>query len=174
MKILVSACLLGVACRYDGKSKENPEVLALAARHALIPYCPEVYGGLATPREPSELRDGRVVTSSGGDVTAQFAKGAQEGLRLARALGCTCALLQDRSPSCGVGVIHDGTFSGGLTEGDGLTARLLRDNGLRVLPASRAAELAGCPCPEKCRRHGDCTACREHHAGRRNPPWCER
>lgn len=174
MKILVSACLLGLSCRYDGCSKENPAAVALAGRHTLIPFCPEVYGGLATPREPSEIRDGRVVTRSGAEVTSQFERGAREALRIAQLLGCACALLQDRSPSCGVGLIHDGTFTGGLTEGDGLTAALLRAHGVRVIPASRLAELTACPCPKRCRRHNDCDACRAHHAGRRHPPYCER
>ena len=174
MKILVSACLLGLACRYDGRAKENAEVLSLAGRHTLIPYCPEIYGGLATPRESSEIKNGRVVTLSGADVTDAFEKGAREGLKLARQLGCTCAVLQDRSPSCGIGVIHDGTFTDGLTEGDGLTARLLSENGIRVVPASRVAELSECPCTVKCHRHNDCEACRAHHAGRRNPVRCER
>lgn len=174
MKVFVSACLLGIACRYDGHSKENADVLRLAKTHTLIPYCPEVYGGLSTPREPSEIREGRVYAKSGVEVTAQFEKGAAEGLRMFRTLGCECALLQDKSPSCGCGVIHDGTFGEGLVEGDGLTTRLLKENGIRVLPASRVGELLECACPEKCHRHGNCDACHEHHRGRRKPPFCER
>lgn len=145
MKLLVSACLLGLGCRYDGRAKENATVLELTGSHTLIPFCPEIYGGLSTPREPSEIRGGRVLTKTGEDVTMQFEKGACEALRLAQTLGCTGAILQDRSPSCGVGWIHDGTFLGGLVEGDGLTARLLLQAGLRVLPASRADELAEWP-----------------------------
>ena len=141
MTILVSACLLGLACRYDGRAKENPAVLALRAHHTLIPFCPETYGGLPTPRLPSEIRGDRVVARDGADVTAAFAKGAQEALKLARLMGCDCALLQDRSPSCGCGLIHDGSFTDALVVGDGLTARLLKENGLRVLPANRVAEL---------------------------------
>lgn len=141
MKILVSACLLGLSCRWDGRSKENESVLRLRQRHTLIPYCPEIYGGLATPREPSELRDGRVYTRGGADVTVQFAKGATEAVRLCDALGCECAVLANRSPSCGVGEVYDGTFTGALTQGDGLTARALMEHGVRVLPASRAAEI---------------------------------
>ena len=173
MNILVSACLLGLACRYDGSAKEYPAVLALAENHTLIPFCPEIYGGLSTPREPCEIIHGRVRSQSGVDVTPQFEKGAQEALRLATALQCKCALLQDRSPSCGVGIIHDGTFTGGLVQGDGLTARLLMENNLRVLPATRAAELAQCQCPSNCRRHGDCIACREHHRDG-TPSYCQR
>ena len=103
MRILVSACLLGLACRYDGCANKNEAVIALGAIHTLIPFCPEIYGGLPTPREPAEIRNGRVVTVSGRDVTASFEKGASEAIRLARLLDCRCAVLQDRSPSCGCG-----------------------------------------------------------------------
>jgi len=141
MRLLVSACLLGLACRYDGCANENETVTALDSGHVLIPFCPEIYGGLPTPREPAEIRNGRVVTRSGQDVTAFYEKGAAEALRLAKKLGCRCAVLQDRSPSCGCGIIHDGTFGGGLTEGDGVTAALLAQNGIRVVPASQADTL---------------------------------
>jgi len=174
MKVLVSACLLGVACRYDGHSKQNMDVLRLSQKHTLIPYCPEIYGGLPTPREPSEIREGRVYTKSGIDVTEPFKKGATEALLLCKTLGCECALLQDKSPSCGCGVIHDGTFGDGLVEGDGFTTQLLKENSIRVLPASRALELLECPCPKKCSRHGNCDACHIHHRDRRKPPFCER
>ena len=140
MKVLVSACLLGLRCRYDGRSKANPAIIRLAAEHTLIPYCPEIYGGLPTPREPSEIRGGRVFTRSGTEVTAQFEKGAAEAVLLAGALGCTCAILQDSSPSCGVGTVYDGTFTGTPVPGDGLTANALRNANLRVVPASEAAE----------------------------------
>lgn len=142
MSILVSACLLGLSCRYNGKAKPNDAVLQLAKAHELVPFCPEIYGGLATPREPSEIRNGRVVTSSGADVTSAFEKGAQEALLLAQALGCTCAVLMDRSPSCGSGVIHDGTFTDGLTQGDGITAALLKKHGIRVVNASDVSSLS--------------------------------
>ena len=141
MKILVSACLLGLGCRYDGQSKRNEAVLRLADRHALIPFCPEIYGGLPTPRLPAEIRNGHVVNRDGQDVTEAFQRGAQEALHLMKTLGCDCTLLQDRSPSCGCGQIHDGTFTDGLVAGDGLTAALLKNHGYRVLPASRAEEL---------------------------------
>lgn len=141
MKILVSACLLGVYCRYDGSAKLNDAVKALSERHTLIPFCPEIYGGLPTPREPAEIRDGRVYTRSGKDVTAQYEKGAAEALKVARMMGCECALLQDRSPSCGIGRVHNGLFDGGLADGDGLTARMLREAGIRLVPASQAGEI---------------------------------
>lgn len=141
MRILVSACLLGLGCRYDGQSKCNEAVLHLTDRHTFIPFCPEIYGGLPTPRLPAEIRRGRVVNRDGKDVTEAFQRGAQEAFRLMKTLSCDCALLQDRSPSCGCGQIHDGTFTDGLVAGDGLTAALLKSHGYRVLPASRAEEL---------------------------------
>ena len=175
MNILVSACLLGLPCRYDGRTKENAQVIALSQRHTLIPYCPEVYGGLPTPREPSEIREGRVISRSGADVTEAFEKGAAQALYLAKLLHCECAVLQDRSPSCGFGEIHDGQFGEGLVPGDGFTARLLNESGIRVLRASQAAQLtAACPCPKSCHRHGQCEACRSHHRERRKPPFCKR
>lgn len=136
MRILVSACLLGVRCRYNGTAQPNEDILRLGEEHILVPFCPEVYGGLPTPREPSEIRDGRVYTRAGEDVTAQFEIGAEEAVRLAHLMGCELAILQDRSPSCGVGQIHNGLFDGGLVPGDGVAAARLRGSGIRVLPAS--------------------------------------
>lgn len=141
MKILVSACLLGIKCRYDGAEKLNETVAALAKKHELIPFCPEIYGGLATPREPAEIRGGGVYTCSGRDVTAEYEKGAQMALKTARMLGCECAVLQDRSPSCGIGKVHNGLFDGGLVDGDGKTAELFRKEGIRLVPASEADRL---------------------------------
>lgn len=140
MKLLVSACLLGIRCRYNGTAKTNEAILRLAEKHTLIPFCPEVYGGLSTPREPSEIRDGRVFARTGEDVTAQFQVGAEEAVKTARLTGCDVAVLQDRSPSCGVGVVHNGLFDGGLVPGDGVAAGLLRESGVRVILASRAAD----------------------------------
>lgn len=141
MNVLVSACLMGFRCRYDGGTQRLACLDALRERHVLIPVCPEVMGGLPTPREPSEIRDGRVMSRDGRDVTLVFLRGAQEAARLAQACGCECALLKERSPSCGLGKVYDGTFSGTLTDGDGLCARLLADCGLRVIGESRAEEL---------------------------------
>jgi len=132
MTILVSACLLGCPCRYDGKSKPNAAVLALMEQHTLIPVCPEQMGGLATPRAPAERREGGVFTQAGMDVTAQYRRGAEEALRLANLYGCTCAILKERSPSCGSGEIYDGSFSRRLIAGDGVTAALLKANGIAV------------------------------------------
>lgn len=141
MKILVSACLLGVCCRYDGQAKPHEGVLSLLERHTLIPVCPEIYGGLATPRPAAERVGKRVLTAQGGDVTAQYRRGAEETLRLGRLYGCEAALLKERSPSCGSGVIHNGRFDGGLTPGDGVTAALLRANGIAVYGESEWQKL---------------------------------
>ena len=141
--LLISECLLGVACRYDGRSVPLPaEALEkLMARYALVPVCPEQLGGLETPRNPSERRDGRVVMNSGEDVTAQYARGAAQALYLAERFGCTKALLKERSPSCGSGQIYDGSFSGTLRGGWGVTAELLAQNGVTVLGESELAKL---------------------------------
>ena len=114
MRILISACLLGARCRYDGVSKLQPWISDLAERHILVPVCPEQLGGLPTPRPPAERRGDRVMTRDGGDVTAQYRRGAEEALRLCRLLGCEAALLKERSPSCGSGMVYDGTFTGGV------------------------------------------------------------
>ena len=131
-KLLVSACLLGTPCRYDGKSKKNEAVCALAERFELIPVCPEVLGGLPTPRTPSERRGACVVRKDGRDVTAEYRRGAECALETARREGVLAAVLKERSPSCGSGEIYDGTFTGALTAGDGVTAELLKANGMTV------------------------------------------
>lgn len=118
MRLLISACLLGCCCRYDGASKTHPLAEALAQRHDLVPVCPEQLGGLSTPRPPAERQGERVVTKDGRDVTAAYRRGGEEAVCLCRLLGCEAAVLKERSPSCGYGIIHDGTFSGGLTTGN--------------------------------------------------------
>ena len=139
MKILVSACLLGVSCRYDGLSKAYPLVEELCRRHQVVPVCPEQLGGLSTPRTPAERQGNRVVTKSGGDVTEQYRRGAEETVRLARLLGCTAAVLKERSPSCGSGEIYDGSFTGTLSSGYGVAAEALQKAGIRVLGESELA-----------------------------------
>lgn len=141
MKILISACLLGIPCRYDGKAKPQPWAEALAGRHDLVPVCPEQLGGLPTPRTPSERRGDRVVMNTGADVTEQYRRGAEAALRLCRLTGCEAAILKERSPSCGCGEIYDGSFSGTLTVGDGVTAELLRKNSIPMYGESRVAAL---------------------------------
>ena len=130
--ILISACLLGVRCRYDGGSKPQEPILRLMEKYTLIPVCPEQLGGLPTPRDASERQGSRVVMRSGRDVTAAYARGAQQALALAQRFGCTAALLKQRSPSCGHGEIYDGTFTGTRVAGDGVTAELLGAHGIRI------------------------------------------
>ena len=141
MKLLISACLLGVCCRYDGASKEYPQLKELMERHTLIPVCPEQLGGLSTPRHPAERQGERVVTKAGKDVTAAYRCGAEETLRLYRLLGCEAAVLKERSPSCGRDRVYDGTFTGTLTDGDGVTAELLRRHGIAVYGESEIRKL---------------------------------
>lgn len=136
MIVLVSACLMGVACRYDGKCKEHSLVSELMKKHTVIPICPEILGGLPTPRVPAERREHGVFTETGIDVTEKYRRGAEEVLRLARLYGSSVALLKERSPSCGSGQIYDGTFTHTLTEGFGIAAELLQKNGIRVLGES--------------------------------------
>lgn len=131
-KILCSACLLGARCRYDGKSNPNEKVLNLASRETLIPVCPEQLGGLSTPRTPAEQKGNKVVTKDGDDVTDNFKLGSQQVLELAKTFGCKKAILKQRSPSCGSGQIYDGTFSDTIIKGDGVTAKLLKENGISV------------------------------------------
>ncbi|WP_312938647.1 DUF523 domain-containing protein [Oscillibacter sp.] len=141
MRLLVSACLLGLPCRYDGGANRLAGIESLLEQHECIPVCPEQLGGLCTPRSPAECREGRVFTREGAEVTAEFERGAQATLELARLFGCEAALLKERSPSCGSGVIHDGGFSGGLTAGDGVTAALLKAEGIAVYGETRVEEL---------------------------------
>lgn len=129
---LCSACLLGVECRYDGEHNRNEKVLELAKKETLIPVCPEQLGGLATPRVKAEIREGGVVNAENEDVTRQFKKGAEETLRIAKTFGAKEAILKQRSPSCGCGKVYDGTFSKTLVSGDGITTKLLKENGVVV------------------------------------------
>lgn len=141
MNILVSACLLGVNCRFDGKSKFTEQLKALQKKHNLIPICPEVYGGLKTPRDPAEKAMDKIITKSGEDVTEQFQKGAEEVLKLAKFYDCKLAILKERSPSCGYGKIYDGTFTGTIVDGNGVAAELLVQNGITVIGESEIEKL---------------------------------
>lgn len=136
--VLVSACLLGVECKYCGGSNKLPEQQLAALRQCfrLIPVCPETAGGLPTPRDPSERLGDKVLSNQGRDVTAQYQKGAETALRLARRYGCKAALLKEKSPSCGSGLIYDGSFTGTLVTGDGLAAQALKEEGLIVFGES--------------------------------------
>ncbi len=136
MIYVVSACLAGVACRFDGEANPREGVIELVRQGLALPVCPEQLGGLPTPRPPCELRAGRALCREAdgalSDATDAFAKGAAEGVRLALLAGCTEAILKARSPSCGCGRIYDGTFSRTLVTGDGLFAAALRAAGITV------------------------------------------
>lgn len=140
-KILISACLLGKPCRYDGKAKPYERIEALKKKYELIPVCPEIYGGLSTPRPPAEIKDGRVVNKVGADVTKEYTRGALETLNLAKEHNITLAILKERSPSCGKGKVYDGSFSGALTDGNGIATDLLIKNGITVLGESAIENL---------------------------------
>ncbi len=142
MNLLISACLLGYCCRFDGSNNGPMEDLILLKRkYHLIPICPEQLGGLTTPRLPAERLGDRVVNSEGADITEQYDRGAKESLRLARLFGCKYAILKSRSPSCGVGEIYDGTFTHTVVQRSGTTAQLLQENGITVLDETQVAQL---------------------------------
>ena len=130
---LCSACLLGIKCRYDGQSKLNKKVIALSKKERLLPVCPEVLAGLSIPREQAEIKEGKVLTKLGKDVTSYFEKGAQEVLKIAQSFGIKEVIFKQRSSSCGYGQIYDGTFSGKIIKGDGVTTALLKHNGIKVI-----------------------------------------
>ena len=131
--ILCSACLIGIKCRYNGEGKPNEKVLELAARETLIPVCPERLGGLPTPRKPAEQKGQKVLTKDGKDLTTYFEKGANQVLDIAKHYNIKTAILKQRSPSCGSTQIYDGTFTGTLINGSGVTATLLKQNGIKVI-----------------------------------------
>lgn len=130
--ILISRCLLGDPCRYDGASRPCPGIDLLSERFLLVPICPECDGGLPVPRPAGERRGERVETADGRDLTVFYRRGAAAALQKARETKATTALLKSNSPSCGVGRIYDGSFSGRLTDGDGVTAELLKQNGIAL------------------------------------------
>ena len=142
-RVIISACLLGADCKYDGGNNCLPEetIEKLTEKYELIPVCPECYGGLTTPRTPSERTGDKVVSKTGADVTEQFNKGANTALYLAELFGARTAILKANSPSCGSGVIYDGTFTGRLIAGDGLAAERLKARGVRVRGESEVDEI---------------------------------
>jgi uncharacterized protein YbbK (DUF523 family) len=155
--LLVSACLLGVECTHDGSSRPAPAVTALAAHVRLIPVCPEVAGGLSTPRPAAELRaDGSVVTDSGRDVTDAYRRGAAHAVDLANAAGVKAAVLKARSPSCGCHQVYDGTHRRVLRDGMGVTAAALHEAGLAVFSEE---DVAGGSDPLGTDRPGGSGAC---------------
>ena len=138
MKVMVSACLLGENCKYNGGNNLNPELLRLLAGHTVIPVCPEVLGGLPVPRIPAEIVNGAVVNREGISVDNAFRRGAEKALELAAAEQPDLIILQSRSPSCGAGQIYDGTFSGTLVRGKGVFAEMAVNAGFRVMDAEDA------------------------------------
>lgn len=141
MKILVSACLLGENCKYNGKNNKCDKVIALGEEHTLIPICPECFGGLKIPRVPSEIKDGRVYSRDGDDLTECFFDGAEKALYVAEESACQIAILKERSPSCGFGEIYDGSFSGKTIRGNGITAQLLYEHGITILGESKVDKI---------------------------------
>ena len=134
--ILISACLLGCPTRYDGRSMPCESAMKLAEKYNLIPICPEIYGGLPTPRTPSEGVGDKVLMKDGTNVTENYKRGAEAALHIAKMMNIDLAVLKEKSPSCGVGKIYDGTFSGTLTSGYGVAAEILFNNGIRVVGES--------------------------------------
>lgn len=140
MKILVSACLLGKNCKYNGGNNLNQGVLEFIEGHEVIGVCPEQLGGLSTPRLPAEIVAGVVTNKEGVSVDNEFRKGAQEALAVALENKVDLAILQSRSPSCGVKEIYDGSFSGKKIKGQGVFAKFLSARGIKVLDAEDVAE----------------------------------
>lgn len=131
-EVIVSACLAGLNCRFDCRSQERSEVVALVQAGKAIPICPEQMGGLSTPRDPSEQINGRIKTNKNIDVTDSYKLGAQEALKVANLFGIKKAILKSKSPMCGVHHIYDGTFSGKLIKGKGILSELLHDEGFEL------------------------------------------
>ena len=132
INVVISRCLLGENCRYDGGENKIEKLCEIKKLCNLIPVCPEVLGGLETPRSPSEIQNGRVIMKNGSDVTENFTSGAQKAFEIAKKNNCKAAILKAKSPSCGRDSIYDGSFSGKLTEGDGVFASLLKQEGFVI------------------------------------------
>lgn len=168
---IVSACLVGVKCKYDGGDNEVPQLKKLVAEGKALPLCPEQLGGLTTPRDAAEICNGsglevllkraRVLTRGGKDVSREFIRGAREVARLCDLTGASVAILKENSPSCGSSFIYDGSFQGGLVPGEGVTTALLRQKGIQVLNEN-SWEKALIPVSGKKKggRKNDC----DHHA----------
>ena len=132
-KVIVSACLLGENCKYNGKNNKNDKVLEFIKDKQVIPICPEVFGGLSTPRVPSEIKGNTVVNKDGIDVTKYFIDGANKTLYIAKKYNVKKAILKQKSPSCGYGKIYDGNFNGKIIDGYGITAKLLNNNNIDII-----------------------------------------
>ena len=132
-KIVVSACLAGINCKYDGGNNNNEKIMKLLEDDQIILVCPEELGGMSTPRIASEQVDDKVFAKNGLDVTKEFDKGAKAALKIAKSVNADTAILQQRSPSCGSKQVYDGSFSGKLIKGKGVTTMLFEENGIKVL-----------------------------------------
>lgn len=142
VRLMVSGCLAGIPCRYDGKAQPNEAIMEKVKRGEAIVCCPEILGGLATPRVPAEINGGdgndvlngnaKVINAEGCDVTREYVKGAERALKIAKENGICRAILKANSPSCGCGIIYDGSFTGNKKQGDGVTAALLKRSGIQV------------------------------------------
>ncbi len=139
--VLISACLLGVNCRYDGNGVPAAHIEDLMERYHLVPVCPEILGGLTIPRRPAERIEDKVINNAGEDVTEYFVRGAKETVQLARLYDCKIAILKERSPSCGFGEIYDGTFSHRIVNGSGVLAEYLTAEGITIYGESDIEEL---------------------------------
>ena len=142
-KVLISACLAGINCKFNGENNllDGGILDEISKRYHLLFICPEVFGGLGTPREPAEMKDGLVVTKTAKDVSENFKFGAEICLKIAKLNGCKKAILKARSPSCGSGQIYDGSFTKKLIFGDGVAAKLLKENGILVFSEDEIGRL---------------------------------
>ena len=142
-KVLISACLAGINCKFNGENNllDGGILDEISKRYHLLFICPEVFGGLGTPREPAEMKDGLVVTKTAKDVSENFKFGAEICLKIAKLNGCKKAILKARSPSCGSGQIYDGSFSKKLIFGDGVAAKLLKENEILVFSEDEIGRL---------------------------------
>lgn len=141
MKIAVSACLLGLNCKYNGENNLNENVLKLKEKHTLIPVCPEYFAELPCPRVPCEIKNGRVISKDNEDLTDKFFDGAEKTLYIAQENNCQIAILKERSPSCGFGEIYDGTFTSKTVKGNGIASQMLYDNGIAVIGETQLERL---------------------------------
>ena len=132
MKIAVSSCLLGIKCKYNGESNFNIKIDKLREKHTIVPICPEVLGGLSTPRVPSEIIGSKVINQNGVDVTLNYINGAKKALDILKENNIDVVILKSKSPSCGTDYIYDGSFTHTLVTGDGITTHLFKKNGIKI------------------------------------------
>ena len=141
MKIGVSSCLLGINCKYNGKSNINEDIIKLKGQFELVPICPEVLGGLGTPRTPAEIINDKVINKDGIDVTKNYFDGAKKALEILKQNNIKIVILKSKSPSCGNGEIYDGTFSHNLRAGNGIAAKMFLENNIEIYNENNFKEL---------------------------------